>query len=218
MTKKLMPLIVILCIFAALLLPATFYKIEKSTTSSTESKNKNINTDISTESADTTRQIKTDSKNESSNKSVPNMVVNDTQVVKEQKTNSENRKTDIDTSNYLRSLQCISYKLKSGETLTDIARKYESTCNLNSTIKMIKSINKIEDANTIDSKTVLNIPESTIRTGKMYAVVEGDTWYKVANENYPQYTHESVMKLLVYINNLPNNDLPLGERIFLPAI
>ncbi|MFW2487164.1 LysM peptidoglycan-binding domain-containing protein [Clostridium chromiireducens] len=61
--------------------------------------------------------------------------------------------------NNLSGLRCISYKLKSGETLTDIARKYESTCNLNNTIKMIKLINKIEDENNINSQTVVNIPE-----------------------------------------------------------
>lgn len=44
MTRKLMPLIVIPCIFAALLLPATFYKTEKSITSSTENENENVNT------------------------------------------------------------------------------------------------------------------------------------------------------------------------------
>lgn len=217
MIRKLMPLIVILCVFTALLLPVTFYKIEKSITSSTE--NKNINTDIPTKTSDVNNEIKPVSKSESSNKSVPtNTLANETQVVKEQKANSEIRKTDIDTSDYLSSLQCISYKLKQGETLTDVARKYESTCNLNSTIKMIKSINKIDDVNNMNSKAIVNIPENALKSGTMYTVAAGDTWYKVASEYYPKYTTESVMKFLVYINNLPNNDLPLGEKIFLPAL
>ncbi|GEP64070.1 hypothetical protein CBE01nite_18380 [Clostridium beijerinckii] len=217
MIRKSIPLIIILCVFTALLLSATFYKIEKSITSSTE--NKNINTDIPTKTSDVNNEIKPVSKSESSNKSVPtNTLANETQVVKEQKANSEIRKTDIDTSDYLSSLQCISYKLKQGETLTDIARKYESTCNLNSTIKMIKSINKIDDVNNINSQTIVNIPENALKRGTMYTVVAGDTWYKVASEYYPKYTTESVMKFLVYINNLPNNDLPLGEKIFLPAL
>lgn len=218
MIRKLIPLIIMLCVFTVLLLPTIFYKIEKSTTSSTENENKNINTDMSIKPDNTTNELKSFPKAETSNKSEPNTLVSETQVVKEQKANSEIRKTDIDTSNYLSSLQCISYKLKQGETLTDIARKYESTCNLNSTIKMIKSINKIDDVNNMNSQTIVNIPENALKSGTMYTVVAGNTWYKLANKYYPEYTVESVMKFLVYINNLPNNDLPLGEKIFLPSL
>lgn len=207
-----------LCMFSALLLPATFYKTEKSITSSTGSNNNNIKSDISTKSTDVTNKIKPASSSENSNKNTSNVKANDIQVVKEEKANSEIEKTGIDASNYLAKLQCINYKLKSGETLTDIARKYESTCNLNSTIKMIKSINKIDDENNMNAQTILRIPEYALENGKMYNVSSGDTWYKVANECYPEYTAESVMKFLVYINNLPNNDLPLGEKIFLPSV
>ena len=217
MIKKLMPLIVTLCVFAVLLLSATFYKIEKYTTSSTENNN-NVKSNVSAKSTDFTNEIKSNSKSESSYKNISNIVINDTQVVKEQKANSGIRKADIDISNYLDSLQWISYKLKPGETLTDIARKYESTCNLNSTIKIIKSINKIYDENNVNSQANINIPEYALKSGKMYTVVSDDTWYKVAGKYYPEYTAESVMNFLVYINNLPNNDLPLGEKIFLPSL
>lgn len=108
--------------------------------------------------------------------------------------------------------------MKSRETLTDIARKYENTCNLSITIKMIKSINKIDDENSINSQSLIHIPESTLKSGSLYKVSTGDTWYKLANEHYPKYTAESIMKFLVYINNLPDNDLPLGVEIFLPVI
>ncbi|MBC2455828.1 LysM peptidoglycan-binding domain-containing protein [Clostridium beijerinckii] len=216
MIRKLMPLIVILCVFTAVLLSATFYKTEKSTTSSTE--NKNINTDISVKPDNTTNELKSFPKTETSNKSEPNKVANEMQVVKEQKANSEIRKTDIDISNYLSSLQCISHRLQQGETLTDVARKYESTCNLNSTIKIIKSINKIDDVNNMNSQAIVNIPENALKSGTMYTVAAGNTWYKLANKYYPEHTVESVMKFLVYINNLPNNDLPLGEKIFLPSL
>ncbi|EKQ51298.1 MULTISPECIES: LysM peptidoglycan-binding domain-containing protein [unclassified Clostridium] len=89
-------------------------------------------------------------------------------ISKEEKTNSEIEKTGIDTSNYFAKLQCINYKLKYGETLTDIARKYESTCNFNSTIKMIKSINKIDDENIMNDQTIFRIPEYALENGKMY--------------------------------------------------
>lgn len=108
--------------------------------------------------------------------------------------------------------------MKSGETLTDIARRYENNCNLNTTIKLITSINKLDNRNDIDSGTLLAIPEDTLKNGIMYTIISGDTWYKIRNEYYYQYDADSIMNFLVYINDLPNNDLPLGERIFLPSI
>lgn len=132
--------------------------------------------------------------------------------------NNKVQKKQINIQNYLGKLPCITYELKQGETLTDIARRYENTCNLNTTVKMIKSINNIEDENYIDAKTVLSIPETTIKSGTMYKVVSGDTWYKIANLYDSKYDVDSIMNLVVYVNNLPNNDLPLGETIFLPII
>lgn len=219
MIKKSMPLILILFIFAVFLSYAIFDRTKKSNDSSLENNsNRYIEKDISTSSMNTTNKVNSTSKNENSYKNTSNIIANDTQVVKEQSVNNEIPKVDIDTFNYLNSLQCISYKLKSGETLTDIARKYVNICNLNATIKMIKSINKIDYENNINSKTLIYIPEYAIKSGNMYKVSTGDTWYKVANEYYPKYTAESIMKFLVYINNLPNNDLPLGETIFLPSV
>jgi hypothetical protein len=37
-------------------------------------------------------------------------------------------------------------------------------------------------------------------------------------EYYSNYDVESMNNLLVYINDLPNNNLPLEESIFLPSI
>lgn len=119
---------------------------------------------------------------------------------------------------YLNNLKYINYQLKFGETLTDIARRYENNCNLNTTIKLITSINKLDNKNDIDSGTLLAIPEDTLKGGIMYIIISGDTWYKIRDEYYYQYDADSIMNFLVYINDLANNDLPLGERIFLPSI
>ena len=135
--------------------------------------------------------------------------------------NSNDNKIDkktITVSSFLSNLTCTNHVLEKGETLAQIARKYESTCNLNTTIKLIKSINKINDENNIDNGMVLYIPESLITTGKLYPITSGDTWYNIAQKHYPQYDVDSITKILVYINNLPNNDLPLGESLFLPSI
>lgn len=124
----------------------------------------------------------------------------------------------ITVPNFLSSLKCTNYVLKSGETLTQIARKYQNTCNLSTSIKLIKYINKINDGDNLNSGVILSIPESILTTGTMYPVTTGDTWYSIAKKHYNTYDVSSITKLLVYINDLPNNDLPLGESIFLPLI
>jgi len=131
-------------------------------------------------------------------------------------TNTE--KKTITISNFLNSLKCTNYILKSGETLTQVARKYENTCNLNTSLKLIKSINKINDVDNVNSGFTLSIPESIITTGTMHLVTTGDTWYSISQKHYNTYDVNSITKILVYINDLPNNDLPLGESIFLPSI
>lgn len=127
-------------------------------------------------------------------------------------------KKTITISNFLNSLKCTNYILKSGETLTQVARKYENTCNLNTSIKLIKSINKINDVDNINSGFKLSIPESIITTGTMHLVTTEDTWYSISQKHYNTYDVNSITKILVYINDLPNNDLPLGESLFLPSI
>ena len=124
----------------------------------------------------------------------------------------------ITVPNFLSSLKCTNYVLKSGETLTQIARKYQNTCNLSTSIKLIKYINKINDGDNLNSGVILSIPESILTTGTMHTVITGDTWYSIAKKHYNTYDVSSITKLLVYINDLPNNDLPLGESIFLPLI
>lgn len=48
----------------------------------------------------------------------------------------------------------------------------------------------------------------------MYKVISGDTWYKIVDKYDYKYDVDSLMNLIVYVNNLPNNDLHLGERMF----
>lgn len=215
MIKKTIPLILTILVFVAFLSYAAFDRTKESDVSSIGNSNNNY---VSESYKNNNIKISLNPKSGNSYKNTSDITYGYTQDVKEQNISNEVKKADIDIFDYLNGLQCISYELKSGETLTDVARKYESTCNLNSTIKMIKSISRIDDDNNINSRAIVYIPEQTIKSGTMYTVSAGDTWYKVAREYYPKYTAESVMKLLVYINNLPNNDLPLGEKIFLPVI
>ena len=124
----------------------------------------------------------------------------------------------ITISNFLSSLKCTNYVLKSGETLTQIARNMKIHVISRTSIKLIKSINKINNGDNLNSGYVLSIPQSILTTGTMHPVTTGDTWYSIAKKHYNTYDVSSITKLLVYINDLPNNDLPLGQSIFLPSI
>lgn len=130
----------------------------------------------------------------------------------------EPNKTIITISEFLNNSDHVSYSLKPGETLTQVARNYENTCNLNTTIKLIKTINHIHDAENLDIGYSFLIPEYIIKNGKMYPITKGETWYNIVNKYYANYDVESMTKLLIFINDLPNKDLPLGESIFLPSI
>lgn len=158
-------------------------------------------------------------KENSSNVIDNNTKNSDTYAISNNISNAINtEKKTITISNFLNNLKCTNYILKSGETLTQVARKYENTCNLNTSLKLIKSINKINDVDNINSGFTLFIPESIITTGTMHLVTTGDTWYSICQKHYNTYDVNSITKILVYINDLPNNDLPLGESIFLPSI
>ena len=119
---------------------------------------------------------------------------------------------------FLSNLPCNNYILKKGETLSTIAHKYENTCNPNTTVKLISLINHLDTPDDLKIGANLSIPESTIKSGTLYRVVTGDTWHKIALEYYPDYTPESIINFIVTINNLPNNDLPLYENVFLPLV
>lgn len=141
--------------------------------------------------------------------------MNDAHTVSSKKSYSKN---NLNLSDYIISQQTISYTLNQGETLSSIARSYENYCNPNSCVKLITLMNNFSSPDELEIGTKILIPENAIKTGTLYRVVSGDTWYSVSEKYYPDYNPESIMKFLVTINNLPNNDLPLGENIFIPKV
>lgn len=133
-------------------------------------------------------------------------------------TTSGLKRNIITVQEFLNNQQCSTYIIKSGETLTNIAKHYEDTCTLNSTIKLIKSLSKITNPDNISVGLTLNIPETTLKNGSIYTVQSGDTWSKIRDLYYPIYDENCIMNLIVYVNDLPNNDLPLNTALFLPKI
>lgn len=127
-------------------------------------------------------------------------------------------KVHITIQEFLNNMQCSHYKVQEGETLTDISNNYSSTCTLNASLKLIKAANNIQSPDAIQSGMVLNIPEIILKNGTLHKVVKGDSWNKICNEYYPIYDLNYIMQLLVYINDLNDDTLPLNTVIFLPKI
>ena len=165
------------------------------------------------------------------NKSAYNDISNDSKVIngtnlnnlyiKNKSDNSTiqcSAKVHITIAEYIKNQQCTRHIIKDGETLTDIYKNYNSTCPSNAYLKLIKSINNLNSSNYIQPGNTLLIPEITLKNGKTHKIVTGDTWNKLCNEYYPVYDLNSIMNLLIYVNDYKNNTLPLGDTIFLPQI
>ncbi|WP_322007334.1 LysM peptidoglycan-binding domain-containing protein [Clostridium butyricum] len=119
---------------------------------------------------------------------------------------------------FINNQQCSSYLVKENETLNDILMRYNSTCAPNASLKLIKELNNITSTNDVKAGTTLKIPETTMKNGSLYTISQGDTWSKICEKYYPVYDIDSIMKLLIFINDYKNDILPLGDTIFLPKI
>lgn len=119
---------------------------------------------------------------------------------------------------FINNMQCKDYILKPGDTLISIANNYISTCPLNCSLKLIKEASNISNVDSLNAGTKIRIPENTLNNGYIHTVVYGDTWEKICRDYYPIYNSEYLIQILIFINDLPNNTLPLGNEIYLPNI
>ena len=96
------------------------------------------------------------------------------------------------------------YQVMSGDTLYSLANKY------NITIDELKKLNDLTDDNLVVGQ-LLSVP-SGLSTANTYIVSIGDTLYSIAKE-----FNTSVDKLKE-INNLSNNLLSIGQKLFIPVV
>lgn len=127
-------------------------------------------------------------------------------------------KVHITIQEFINNMQCADYTVKTGDTLTDIASRYSSTCSLNASLKLIKTANNMNSSATLQSGMILKIPEKILKNGTVYKITSGDTWSKLCNKYYPLYDVNYIMPLLIFINNFNDTTLPLGKEIYLPKI
>ena len=126
--------------------------------------------------------------------------------------------TYLSLNDFASSLSCVNYTIKEGDTLTSICSKYEKYCNLNSSINLVTLINNITNPEELTIGDTLKIPESTFVSGTLYKIKDGDSWYKIRDTYYKNYDIDNFMNFIIDLNELPNDMLPLGETIFLPAL
>lgn len=124
----------------------------------------------------------------------------------------------ISINSFLKNIDYKKVALKPKETLSVIARQYTMTCNPNTTLNLIKLLNNLTDVDNLDEGTVLLIPHKTLQNGSLYKVKRGNTWHNIWETRYPEYDRDQLIRFLITINALPNDDLPVDENIFLPKL
>ena len=99
------------------------------------------------------------------------------------------------------SIDTNTYTVKNGDTLYDIASKY------NTTVDEIKSLNNLT-SNTLSIGQVLKVPSQS--STNTYIVKSGDTLYGIANK------YNTTVDKLKKLNNLTSNTLSIGQELKLP--
>lgn len=95
------------------------------------------------------------------------------------------------------------YVVKKGDSLWNIAKKY------NMTVDELKSINNLK-SNLLSIGQRLKIKESNDNQN-IYIVKKGDTLYKIAN------MYGTAVDNLKALNNLKNNNLSIGQKLIVPS-
>ena len=99
----------------------------------------------------------------------------------------------------------ITYKIKKGDTLSEIAKKYGTT------VGALASINNIKDVDKIYAGNKLKIPTNNSSYIE-YKIKRGDTLSEIAKE------HNTTVKVLKELNNIANvNKIYAGDTIKIPV-
>lgn len=99
----------------------------------------------------------------------------------------------------------ITYKIKKGDTLSEIAKKYGTT------VSILASINNIKDVNKIYAGDTLKIPINNSSYVE-YTIKRGDTLSQIAKD------HNTTVKVLKELNNIANvNKIYAGDIIKIPV-
>lgn len=103
------------------------------------------------------------------------------------------------------STEYITYKIKKGDTLSEIAKEYGTT------VSILASINSIKDVDKIYAGKTLKIPTNNSSYVE-YTIKRGDTLSEIAKD------HNTTVKVLKELNNIANvNKIYAGDTIKIPV-
>lgn len=103
------------------------------------------------------------------------------------------------------STEYITYKIKKGDTLSEIAKEYSTT------VSTLASINNIKDVDKIYAGNTLKIPTNNSSYVE-YTIKRGDTLSEIAKD------HNTTVKVLKELNNIANvNKIYAGDTIKIPV-
>lgn len=131
--------------------------------------------------------------------------------------NSDALSENLTLENYIKTLDCIDYTVKEGDTLNSISQNYTNHCSLYTVKYLISLVNNLQ-SDDLKVGTTLKIPEDTINNGSLHKIVKNDTWYKLTNEYYKNYKVEDIENLVSKLNNMNDTTLVLDKTVFLPSI
>ena len=98
----------------------------------------------------------------------------------------------------------MSVKIKKGDTLSEIAKKYGTS------VSVLASINNIKDVDKIYAGNTIKIPTNNSSYIE-YTIKKGDTLSEIAKE------HNTTVKVLKELNNIANvNKIYAGDTIKIP--
>lgn len=137
---------------------------------------------------------------------IRNTTPNQSLIIEYKNLNDYKKIVDIITntiSNYIK--KSNTYTVKSGDSLYQIALKYETT------VDKIKKLNNLTN-NSLKIGQILQIPEKKEDiTSNNYIVQKGDTLYQIAKK------YDTTIDELKKINNLTSNTLNIGQKIIFPT-
>ena len=94
------------------------------------------------------------------------------------------------------------YTIKSGDSLWNIANRY------NTTVNELKSLNNLT-SNNLSIGQILKLPSNNIQENT-YTVKSGDSLWSIANR------YNTTVNELKILNNLTSNNLSIGQILKLP--
>jgi hypothetical protein len=112
-------------------------------------------------------------------------VTDNIREVEDTEISETNSTKTLSMDSYIKEVSTIDYTIKSGDTISNILREFESTCNYKSGYKYLKLLNPNINVNEVEINTVINIPYDTFTSGRLYLVKSGDTWYNLIKKKLP---------------------------------